>query len=139
MQPDPIPYSKIQIGDTVYECKFRAGDLFRLKKGIEPGTTEPSFEGIDIFEQKELKGLEAFEHTLRVLQAAIAHQAVVPFTKLVDLVDWTQTVEINVCLTEAISKVTAQQPRLQARIDALKKNQEEAKAMAQQTPSAPLN
>ncbi len=120
MTPDPVQYPVIELAGTTYEVKFRAGDVIRLKK-----------QGIDIGENVTLRGAEAVERTLILLQAAVSHQAKLSIEELQDMVDWARVPEVNLCITEAISKVSAQAIALKPRIDALLASANQAAATVQ--------
>jgi len=59
---DPIVYPRIMLDGQSIEIKFRIGDLIRLMKS-----------GIVVEDKTPVKGAEAYERTLAMLQAGVAH------------------------------------------------------------------
>lgn len=96
MDTDPIQYPTIQLGNEIFVVKFRVGDIIRLKKEHQ----------IELGEMTTLKGAEAFEQMLILLQAGIAHQAKKTVDELADLVDLAEFPVYTDAVTQALKKAS---------------------------------
>lgn len=95
---DPIQYPTVNLGGQVVEVKFRVGDIIRLKKEHQ----------IDITEKREMKGVEAFEHIVVMLQAGIAHKIQKSTDEIADLIDLADLSSVTDAITGAMGKAFPQ-------------------------------
>ncbi len=94
---DPIQYPTVLIDGVSVAVKFRVGDILRLRKN-----------GIDIGAMTEIKGVDAFERTIALLQAGISHTMKKTVEELADLVDLADFPRIVEAINGAFLKASAQ-------------------------------
>jgi hypothetical protein len=108
MEIDPIHYPTVLIDGKQVEVKFRCGDILRMKKA-----------GVDIFEAAKLKGAEAVERMLTLLQYGVAHQMQKTVEELADGIDLGNLAIYSLAVTEAIKKVSPQAAAALATLQAM--------------------
>jgi len=100
---DPIEYPRIFLEGQSIEIKFRIGDLIRLKKS-----------GIDIGDVTPVKGVEAYERMMAMLQAGVAHTLKKSVEELSEII----TVAEFPLITEAVNAAFEQARIMQEKVNA---------------------
>lgn len=97
---DAFTFPTIELGGKQYEIKFRIGDLKRLQKN----------HNVDVFAggMEPLKGVEAVDRSLLLLQHGLAHAQEFTAEQLSDLIVFQDFPAMIVAVSEALSKVRPQ-------------------------------
>lgn len=106
MNPDPVEYPKVTLGDKIYEVKFRTGDLMRLKKEHK----------IELGQMERLQGVDAMERMIVLLQAGIAHQAKLTVEEIADCIVIGEFPIYSEAVNLAISKASPQAAAILAKM-----------------------
>lgn len=101
--PDPIVYPRILLEGQWIEIKFRIGDLIRLSKA-----------GLDIGDITPVKGAQAYERSMLMLQAGVAHSLQKTVEELSDMI----TISELPVITEAVNAAFEQARIMQERVNA---------------------
>jgi hypothetical protein len=120
MEHDPVQYPRIELGGVDYELKFRSGDVVKLFREHQ----------IDLMERSESRGAAALDRMQKIFQAGVAHQVSLTLEEIGNLIPLERTLEVQLVISQALSKVMAEAIILKPRADELTKQIE--------TMSAPL-
>lgn len=100
MEHDPVEYPKVLIGGQQVEVRYTCGSIIRLKN-------EENITLEDIASQT-LRGAEAIERTVKLLQAGINHTMKLTSAELADQIDLRDLPKFAAAINEALKKAAPQ-------------------------------
>lgn len=106
MNPDPITYPQVKLGEQVFAVRYRAGDVVRMAQ-----------DGIEIGEVISLKNSESLNRIATMLHHGIAHSKDIPAKEILDLIALEDLAVFSNAINLALSKVS---PQAQTALDEIK-------------------
>ncbi len=97
MNPDPITYPQVKLGEQVFAVRYRAGDVVRMAQ-----------DGIELGEVISLKNSQNLERIAKMLHHGIAHAKDVPAAEILEMIPLEDLALYSEAITEALSKVSPQ-------------------------------
>jgi hypothetical protein len=99
MQPDPITYPTVHLGDQDIELKYTVGAIIRLKKDY----------GLELDQiYKGVKGADMLEQTCQLIAAGVAHSCDMTVQQIADAITLIELPKYSAAVVEALKKATPQ-------------------------------